>query len=599
MAVWRPSCGGSGLGGVIAAALLLPLGGLLATLPVARGRARLGMVEAFAVARAARFGRLGRVGGRAFAGWRRAGAGERLSLLGRRPQGVIVPVVATGAGAALWALWPAAGAADPVGVLLGGVAIVATFPLLVAERMVAGMPRSTLPEAPGMQALLFVPVLVIPVAGVIEILAGLGVGQGLGLAQVGFGCLAAYLGVVAVELGARALANWFLPPGAPGEARAAVTSLAALALQPRRMAPDGLAAPIRDHLGIDFSRSWALRYVRSAAVPVFGVLALVAWGLTGVSLIDLDRRGVYERMGAPVAVWAPGAHLGLPWPLGQVRRVELGTVHAVLLGGSPAVPEPSGAEDPAPASADRLWETEHPSEVSYLLASRDTAGGQSFQSVSVDARVLYRTGLDDGAAMRAAYAVAVPEQLVRAEAGRLLAGVFAGQVLTRVLGEDREQMAEGLRARLQGELDRLGSGVEVVAVVIEAIHPPAGAAQAYHAVQAAEIIANTTVAVERGKAVTAATFSRQRRTDMVDGAAGGAAEVTADARVLARGFAADREAAQVGGAAFLLERYLANVSTALAKSPLVIVDHRLGGADGPVIDLRAFGAPPARTGDED
>ena len=71
------------------------------------------------------------------------------------------------------------------------------------------------------------------------------------------------------------------------------------------------------------------------------------------------------------------------------------------------------------------------------------------------------------------------------------------------------------------------------------------------------------------------------------------------AAVLSRSFAADRDAALAGGQAFLLERYFANVSLALAKSPLVIVDHRLGGADAPTIDLRSFGAPTGRPGEDD
>ena len=66
-----------------------------------------------------------------------------------------------------------------------------------------------------------------------------------------------------------------------------------------------------------------------------------------------------------------------------------------------------------------------------------------------------------------------------------------------------------------------------------------------------------------------------------------------------RVFTADQDAARAGGPAFLLERYLSNLSQALAKSPLVIVDHRLRGADAPVIDLRSFGAPAGRPADDD
>ncbi len=437
----------SGLAGLAIGALLVSLTGLLAVLPMVSARWRFGPVQ-------------------------------RLARLARRPQGIIVPLLGLGAASAAWLLRP--GAPDPAAhaTLLGAAAIVLTFPLLVAERIVAGASPARLPEAAELQALLFVPVAVIPLAGLLQIAVGLG----LGWAHPAMALLAVYLCVVAAELAVRSLAHWFLPRPAPLAARPAVSSLAALLLQPGHVGSGGLAGPIRTHLGLDISRCWALRYMRAAGLPVGAFLALAAWGLTGVALIDLDQRGVYERFGVPVAVWPPGVHLGLPWRFGRVRRVEFGIVHALPLGDADAPAVRSGAEDAAPAAADRLWDGAHPAEVSFVIASLETAGGQSFQVVSVDLKTLYRVGLDDAAALHSAYSVAVPETLVRGEAGRLLARVFAGKVLAEVLGDNRERLAEELRAELQAELDRLDTGVELVGIAIEASHPPA-AAEAYQNVQ--------------------------------------------------------------------------------------------------------------------
>ncbi len=581
----------SGLAGVAAGAVLLALAGLLATLAMAWARSRLGRASPPLAPVRGRWARLLP---------RRPGqldAAERLARMARRPQGIIVPVLCAFTAWAVWR-WPATAGPLPHATLLGGGAVVLGFPLLVMERIVAAAPRARLPEAPALEALLFVPTAAIPLAGLLHILAG----SGMAWARPAMALVGLYLCVVAAELTVRALANWFLPPPPLAAARAAVGSLAALLLRPGRI-PGGLAVPIRTHLGLDFSRSWALRYARAAALPMAACLGLAAWGLSGATLLGLDQRGIYERLGAPAAVWPPGAHLGLPWPFGRVRRVELGVVHSVALGGAlggaDAADMRTSAEGPAPASADRLWDRAHPAEVSYLLASLDTSGGQSFQVVSVDLKVLFRTGLDDASALRAAYAVEAPEALVRAEAGRLLARVLAGKMLDDMLGERRETLAESLRAQLQAELDRLGSGVELVGAVIEAIHPPAAAAEAYHNVQAAEIIARTAVATERGRAQASAAAARQASTDLTSSARGAAAEVTGQADTALRVFTADQDAARAGGPAFLLERYLANLSTALAKSPLMIVDHRLHGADAPVIDLRSFGAPAGRPADDD
>src|SRR5581483_8522915 len=133
---------------------------------------------------------------------------------------------------------------------------------------------------------------------------------------------------------------------------------------------------VRRQFGIDLSRSWALAFVREAAFPIAVAMVVVAWATTGLTALGLNERAVYERLGEPVAVLGPGLHLHLPWPLGIMRRVELGTVHEIPVvfsaGGEPAasargaataqsLPD-AAAEDPPPPSADRLWDASHPSE---------------------------------------------------------------------------------------------------------------------------------------------------------------------------------------------------------------------------------------------
>ena len=264
-----------------------------------------------------------------------------------------------------------------------------------------------------------------------------------------------------------------------------------------------MARRMRAQLGIDITRSWAVAYVRAALPPVLVGLLVLAWGLTGVTRIGMTERGVYERFGAPVAVLRPGLHLLPPWPFGQVRRVEYGVVHAVPVGVEPGGVQPpvdtSTADGPAPPSANRLWDEQPGTDISYLIASRG-AGKESFETVSVDIRVLYRIGLDDESARRALYGLEAPDALVRALSGPVARAVLRRPHASQVLGERREQVAIGLRKALQAQLDERRSGVEVVAVVVESMHPPGGAAQAYRSVQAAQIIASTQRAEEPGRA---------------------------------------------------------------------------------------------------
>jgi regulator of protease activity HflC (stomatin/prohibitin superfamily) len=251
------------------------------------------------------------------------------------------------------------------------------------------------------------------------------------------------------------------------------------------------------------------------------------------------------------------------------------------------------AEAVPPASADRLWDDSHPYEASYLIASA-ADGQQGFQIVNIDLRIVYRTVLSDAGAADAAYRIADPAALIRAAAGRMLVQHFSRYTLADVLGENRARFVGSFRAQLQQRLDRLQAGADVVAVVVEAIHPPPEAARAYHNVQAAQIRADALVSQSRGAAYTALGKARQQSAMLRDGAQAEAAEQVDQAQAARTLFDGDHRAYLRGGRVFLDERWLEHLERDLARTPLVIVDHRLDGPLAPTIDLRRFGtsAPP-------
>ncbi|MBS0558842.1 MAG: hypothetical protein JSR21_02200, partial [Proteobacteria bacterium] len=507
------------------------------------------------------------------------------------PQAFIVGLSAIGSNWLLLAAHQTQGAADNAAVALGVAAIVLCFPLLVAERHFATVPEARLPEAAGLHALFLLCVLVVTGGGIVQIAIGLGIPH----APLAMIPLAILVGGVATELALRSVGRCFMPPPRAADARAAVTSLLASMIA-EGIRGRSIAAPVRRHLGIDISRSWAMSYMRASAPHVILLLLLVLWGLTGVVLVGTDQRAIYERFGAPIAVLHSGLHVVLPWPVGRVRHVEFGTIQQTTLSDTDFAPTAPlvGAEDRAPLEADRLWEERHPSELTFLIASKAPVAGssterQSFQVVSADVRLLYRIGLTDADAMQAAYRTNDPEALLRGVAGRVLSRFFAGRTLDDVLGDNRDMLAERLRASVQQELVRARCGIELVALVIEAIHPPGGAAEAYHAVQAAEIKATTSIAAERGRAIADLSKAKQYATELVSQAKAAAAEAVSAAQIDLTRFTADRAAARAGGAAFIVNRRLTDLAHALSREQLVIVDHRIPAASIPFLDLR----PPA------
>ena len=482
--------------------------------------------------------------------------------------------------------------------VFGGLLILLAFPFLVLERVYASTPPHVLPDAPQLERLSRVPLASFVGLGIASVLLSLGfvwpsfVERAIGI----------FIGLVSLEVVLRGLAIVFVP-FAPIDARRSVadsTIASLLRLSPPTFASVGTA--VKRQFGIDLSRSWALAFVRRAALPITLGMAVFAWCLTGVTALSINERAVYERLGVPVSVLGPGLHVHLPWPFGIMRSVELGVVHEIPIiissrgdenrrvDAADQVQQQAGVEDPPPASADRLWDQTHPSEASYLVAS-GSQGKQSFHIVNVDLRIVYRVGLSDAAAIDSAYAVANPEALIRAITGKLLVRYFARYTLLDVLGQSRERFTNDFHDELQARLQELPTGIDVIAVVVEAIHPPPGAANAYHNVQAAEILAQSQISLHRADAIGTVKKAQQTAAQAVNDATAAAAELVDQAKAESVLFAGDRQAYHQDGQVFLFEQWLDRLSTSLAKSSYIVIDHRLRGLTAPTIDLRGFDLP--------
>jgi regulator of protease activity HflC (stomatin/prohibitin superfamily) len=460
------------------------------------------------------------------------------------------------------------------------------FVSLMAERVMNAFPAPQLPEAPLLRRLLLLVTVLLALAACTEI------GRSVALTWIRWPELVLMWAValIALEFALRALARLFLPPPLPADARAVADSVLVGLLTGGPRAPGNL---LREHFGLDFARSWALAFLSAAILPALFGTALLCWGLTGLKLIDLSHRGIYERFGGPVAVYGPGLHLLLPWPMGRLREVEYGAIHSVAIGvdpaastGTPSAEPLVSAEVPAPAALNRLWESAHADQAHYLVASQGT-GEQGFQNVATEIYVLYRVGLSEGDALQSIYTVADPESLIREDASRLVLRYFNSRTLEQVLYSGRDDAAGTLRSELSRDIAGYRTGVEIVSVLIEEIHPPAGAAEAYHAVQAAQINANASISNERGRARRTAGVSQQEAHQLLSAATAQATETRDAADAAAYRFGVDRRAYAQSGRSFVLERLYDSLTTALRGKPLTVLDHRLSSSNGPLIDMRS------------
>ncbi|KIF64569.1 membrane protein [Pseudomonas fluorescens] len=531
---------------------------------------------------------------------------ERLSLRGRYLLGQIGAPALWLAGWALlvllsteqvWSLaLPAAalGLSANVGAAL---TLLLAFALLVLERQLAQEPPAQWPEAVALAQLTRVVIITLLIGALCLLFA-----SEHAVWPIRVAVLSAILPMlVALELLLRAALSVFSPRREQLEPTLLARSFIADMLRWPPQPWLALQHEMHNRFGIDLRQIWAFSYMRRALLPVLAVVALSGWLLTGVHEIPLQGRGIYERFGKPVQVFGPGLHSGLPWPLGRVISVENGVVHelATSVNDKPITVPSDSAEGPAPLTANRLWDASHVNDKSQVIASsRGTQ--QGLQIVNMDVRFVYRIGLNDEAALAATYNSADVPTLIRSTASRILVHDFASRTLDGLLGDDRAGLAEEIGRAVQSDLNRLNSGVEILATVVESIHPPAGAANAYHSVQAAQIGARALIARERGAAAQATNEAQLQASTARDQATANAREINAAAQTADLKFSAEQKAFASAGQAFVLEQYFSQLSQGLSKARLLVLDHRLGGsANAPTIDLRTFTLPadpsPART----
>lgn len=405
--------------------------------------------------------------------------------------------------------------------------------------------------------------------------------------------LAVFNAAIALEFALRAVFSWFAPPHMRSGDASVPDSLIASLLRLRPSPLARFSAQLRNRYGIDLRQNWVLQSVVRLLPAAIGTIVVCAWLLTGIVILGPEQRAVYERFGAPVAVWQPGLHVALPWPFGKARAIDNGAVHQLIVSGSP---EESAAASPlvpadaqTPEQVNRLWDVVHQGETSQVIAGA-SGDRQNFQIVSADVRLDYRIGLSDAAARASLYRAEDVPGTVRAIANREVVRYLASHTIDSLLETRQTVMADTLRRAVQTQLDRLSSGIDVVAVVIESVHPPAGASAAWHSVQAAQIRSEASVAQARGLAAQSLGDAQQQAETAVAQATAQAADITSAAQVQQTSFSADVIAAQAGGPAFVLEYYLHSLQKGLQNAHITVIDDRLVDGNRATIDLRSYGA---------
>jgi HflK protein len=206
------------------------------------------------------------------------------------------------------------------------------------------------------------------------------------------------------------------------------------------------------------------------------IVAMGLFVMNGFYAVEPDEVGVIERFGRKVTPFSlPGLHYKLPWPVDRLTRVRAHRVRVVEIGFR------SNSTAPGAEPAAYEWNVQHRSgrfesrpEESLMLT-----GDQNM--IELNATVHYEVEHPDAFLFRQIDG----EATIREAAESVIYGINSTSPLDDVLTVGRQSIEQRALVELQRRMDRYETGIRVLRVKLEDVHPSLEVVDAFRDVSAA------------------------------------------------------------------------------------------------------------------
>jgi P-type Cu+ transporter len=211
-----------------------------------------------------------------------------------------------------------------------------------------------------------------------------------------------------------------------------------------------------------------------ARPALYAAVALLV--LNGFYILGPDEAGVIERFGKKVLPYSePGAHYKLPWPIERLTRIQARRVRVVEIG----FRSTSASPDTEPAAYE--WNVQHRSgrfqrkpEEALMLS-----GDQNM--IELNATVHYSLARPDDFLFRQLDG----EATIREAAESVMQAISTSTTLDDMLTVGRQAMESKAQLELQARLDKYGSGIQVLRIKLQDVHPSLEVVDAFREVSGA------------------------------------------------------------------------------------------------------------------
>ena len=307
---------------------------------------------------------------------------------------------------------------------------------------------------------------------------------------------------------------------------------------------------LEENTGITLRSLWSIKYIRDITPAVVFLIAVLLWLSTCIIQVEINQQAAVYRIGnLQEKILKPGLHLTLPYPFDKVEIYDTETVNKTTIGYK------------ATENSDNIWTEGHQGEEYKLLLG----GGD--EVVSINLRLEYKIS-DLKQYLTTATS---PESMMQALAYELVTDQTIATDLSSLMSADRDAFSENFQKELAKMMEEKNLGLEVVAVILESIHPPVEIAWVYQELISAGI--NAERYLVNAQDVAAVTIAQAETTHdtTVGGAQVSYEEKVAAAKASVTEFMASVEAYNASSDAYKYQKYLAAVRKAYGNANLVIL----------------------------
>ena len=257
----------------------------------------------------------------------------------------------------------------------------------------------------------------------------------------------------------------------------------------------GVIAFLENSTGITMRSLWSIKLVKR--LMPFAVIggALLIWICTGIVQIEPYQQAAVYRFGKlSDEMLQPGIHMTLPWPFDRTEIYNTEQVSKLTVGYVSS------------ENTDNVWTSSHGSKEYRLLLG----GGNEL--VSINLRIEYKIS-DLRAYLKNSGS---PEKILEAKAYELATDKIIVTDLNSLLAVDRSEFSETFKKELDERIGEYDTGLSVVSIVLESIHPPVEIASVYQELIGAQIDADKLILnAEAQAAVKIAEAEKQRDSEII------------------------------------------------------------------------------------